>query len=284
VHFTQSLLYNEGSAGALPPPESQNNRRKSSMKPHILSMVLTLALVLAALPAAAQLGGGAIGSQVQDAARDAAMDAAKDAAKEALAKDGDWKILFNGKDLDGWEQHGGEATYKVEDGAIVGTSAPNTSNSFLCTQETFGDFILEFEFMGHPRLNSGVQFRSQVRRDGRVFGYQNELEDEAQDRNWDCGIYDEARRGWLYPTKDNEEFGKTFGDEGKRLWKDGEWNHIRIHCEDDHIRTYLNGELRADLRDEMDSEGLVGLQVHGVGDRTEPMSVRWRNVRIKELD
>ena len=198
--------------------------------------------------------------------------------------EGTWVSLFDGASLDGWEQHGGEAKYTVEDGAIVGTSVPNTSNSFLCTTRTYADFVLEFEFLGHPNLNSGVQFRSQIReRDDRVFGYQNELEDEGNARNWHCGIYDEARRGWLFPKKDDEEHGKSFGEAGGRLWKDGEWNHVRIECKGDHIRTWLNGELRTNFHDSEDAEGLIGLQVHGVGSREEPMSVRWRNLRIMEL-
>ena len=214
-----------------------------------------------------------------------AQSAAKEEAAATSDTEGPWISLFDGKTLDGWEQHSGEAKYAVEDGAIVGTSVPNTGNSFLCTKDNYGDFILEFEFLANPGLNSGVQFRSEIReRDDRVFGYQNELEDENNQRDWSCGIYDEARRGWLCPTKDNEEQGKAFGDQGKKLWKNGEWNTIRIECRGDHIQTFLNGEKRADLHDDMTTEGLIGLQVHGVGDREEPMSVRWRNLRIQELD
>jgi hypothetical protein len=43
------------------------------------------------------------------------------------------KPLFDGKTLEGWTQRGGKAKYSVEDGAIVGTTVPNTPNSFLCT-------------------------------------------------------------------------------------------------------------------------------------------------------
>lgn len=202
------------------------------------------------------------------------------------ADDEGWVKLFNGKDLEGWEQKGGVAKYKVEDGAIVGTSVPNTQNSFLCTKGAYGDFVLEFEFKGHPALNSGVQVRSNSLfkyKKGRVHGYQCELEDEAQARDWSCGIYDEGRRGWLFPKKGDEEFGKEFSEQGKRLWKDGEWNAVRIEAKGNRIKTYLNGELRADLEDDMTPSGFIGLQVHGVGDKKEPLSVRWRNIRIKEL-
>ncbi|HOZ49623.1 MAG TPA: DUF1080 domain-containing protein [Candidatus Hydrogenedentes bacterium] len=202
----------------------------------------------------------------------------------ALAEEEGWISLFNGKDLDGWEQKNGLASYTVEDGVIVGTSAPNSKNSFLCTKQHFGDFILEFEFKANPSLNSGVQIRSNSFEKfdkGRVHGYQCELEDEAQNRDWWCGIYDEGRRGWLCPAKEDEAFGKEFGDKGRALWKNGEWNQIRIEAKGDHIQTWLNGELRADLHDSMTPSGFIALQVHGVGDRTEPLSVCWRNIRVQ---
>ena len=75
------------------------------------------------------------------------------------AEDG-FVSLFDGKTLSGWEQKGGKADYVVKDGAIVGTSVPNTPNSFLCTKQTYSDFILEFEMKVHPDLNSGTQIRS----------------------------------------------------------------------------------------------------------------------------
>jgi hypothetical protein len=72
----------------------------------------------------------------------------------------DLQPIFDGKSLDGWVQRGGKARYAVEDGAIVGTSVPNTPNSFLCTEKDYGDFRLELELKGDPKLNSGIQIRS----------------------------------------------------------------------------------------------------------------------------
>ncbi len=113
------------------------------------------------------------------------------ALSPALLAD-DFKPLFDGKSLDGWTQKGGKAEYRVEDGVIVGQSVPNTSNSFLCTTKDYGDFILELDFKVDPRLNSGVQIRSQCFDEpqdvdlgggkkkrisaGRVHGYQVEID------------------------------------------------------------------------------------------------------------
>lgn len=206
-----------------------------------------------------------------------------------VAAEGEWRPLFDGKSLDGWVQRGGAAKYTVEEGEIVGTSVPNTSNSFLCTDRDYGDFILEVDFKVDPKLNSGVQIRSQhfetvstVEVDGkkkiippfRVHGYQVEI--DPSDRAWTGGIYDEARRGWLNDLKDNEAARKAF--------KPGEWNTFRVECKGDSIKTWLNGVPAADLRDGMTPKGFIALQVHGVGNRKDAGQVRWRNIRIQELD
>ena len=78
-----------------------------------------------------------------------------------------WQDLFDGKTLNGWVQRGGKAKYTVEDGCIVGASVTNTPNSFLCTEKDYGDFTLELEFKVDPKLNSGVQIRSDVFPDAR---------------------------------------------------------------------------------------------------------------------
>ena len=123
----------------------------------------------------------------------------------------EWTSLFNGKNLKGWTQLNGTAKYKVVDKAIVGVSTAGSPNSFLCTNQNYGDFILEFEVKIDEGLNSGVQFRSLSLKDynnGRVHGYQFELDPSA--RAWTGGIYDEARRGWLYPLTDNQPAQKAY--------------------------------------------------------------------------
>jgi hypothetical protein len=210
-------------------------------------------------------------------------------ASVAPAQD-DLKPLFDGKTLNGWKQHGGQAKYSVENGEIVGRSVPNTQNSFLCTEKEYGDFILEVEFKVDPTLNSGIQIRSQVfdaEREidvegkkkklpaDRVHGYQVEI--DPSERSYSGSIYDEARRGrFLADLKDNDAARKAF--------KQGDWNKFRIECKGNSIKTWINGVPAVDLKDDMTPKGLIALQVHGVGKREEPLVVRWRNIRIKELD
>src|ERR687895_722238 len=77
-------------------------------------------------------------------------------------KDG-WVTLFNGKNLDGWEQRNGTATYRVENGVIVGKTADKSPNSFLCTKKEYANFELKFEVKVDDQLNSGVQIRSKTK-------------------------------------------------------------------------------------------------------------------------
>jgi len=189
--------------------------------------------------------------------------------------DVEWQQLFDGKTLKGWKQLGGEAIYKVEDEKIVGISVKGTPNSFLCTKKDYSDFILEFEVKVDPHLNSGVQIRSNSYpgyRKGRVHGYQVEI--DPSPRAYSGGIYDEARRGWLYDLSENEAARKSF--------KKQQWNHYRVEAIGEHIRTWVNGVAAADLRDSMTLTGFIGLQVHA-SDSEEPLKVQWRNIRIKDL-
>lgn len=212
----------------------------------------------------------------------------------------EWTDLFDGKSLDGWVKRGGQATYAVEGGCIVGTSTLNTPNTFLCTPRDYADFVLEYEFMVDPRLNSGVQIRSQyfdkpveiadgARKikvpAGRVHGYQIEIDPEpGKDRWWSGGVYEEAGRGWLYPGIAGGD-GKGFTDSGRRIFKQGGWNQVRVEAVGGVIRTMLNGVARAEVRDTRVAAGFIGLQVHGIGKdkEKEGTQVRWRNLRIQEV-
>lgn len=194
---------------------------------------------------------------------------------EPAADQGEWIELFDGDSIDGWIQHGGRADFAVVDGTIVGTTRPGTPNSFLATAQEYSDFVLEFEFKVDPRMNSGVQFRSQSRedfKDGRVHGYQVEI--DPSERAWTGGIYDEARRGWLFTLENRPEARAAF--------KQDQWNQIRVEARGDSIRTWVNGVPAAELKDDRTPSGFIALQVHSTRS-AEPLQVSWRNLRLKEL-
>jgi len=205
-----------------------------------------------------------------------------------------WISLFDGETLEGWSVHSGFATYRVEDGAIVGQAVKGSPNTFLCTEEEYGDFILEFEvLLEDNELNSGVQFRSMIAphelvfwfRDekgnyqpntipaDRVYGYQVEIASGGASG----GVYDEARRAMMpwWPKKVSRK---------RRAFKDKQWNSYRIECRGDSIKTIVNGVVITDFRDAVTDRGIIGLQVHDVGDDPTPYQVRWRNIRLLPLE
>ena len=188
---------------------------------------------------------------------------------------GGWRPLFNGKDLTGWKQLNGKARYTVNNKEIVGTTVFKEPNSFLVTDKDYGDFILELELRMDSMMNSGIQVRSESKADynnGRVHGYQIEVDPSA--RAWSGGIYDEARRGWLYPMEYNRAAMKAY--------KHGQWNKYRVECIGNMIRTFVNGVPTAHLIDDMTPKGFIALQVHSIGKASEEgRTIRWRNIRIQ---
>ncbi len=185
-----------------------------------------------------------------------------------------WEMLFNGKNLKGWTKLNGTAEYLVKDGIITGISKLNTPNTFLATEKMYGDFILELEYKVDEGLNSGIQFRSNSLKefkDGRVHGYQYEI--DPSPRAWSGGIYDEARRGWLYALDKNPA--------AKTAYRAGTWNKVRIEAIGKSIRTWLNDIPCANLLDNLTATGFIALQVHSIGKPEQAgKTIQWKNIRI----
>ena len=188
--------------------------------------------------------------------------------------------IFDGKTLKGWTQRNGTATYRVENGAIVGKTKEGSPNSFLCTDKLYGNFDLKFEVKVDNGLNSGVQIRSQTKDGpkGRVNGPQVEIEMSGENGAESGYIYGEAAGGWMTPA-DKRKPHKHF--------KDGEWNAYRVVAKDAHIQVWINGVQISDLVDKeklkSHPKGFIGLQVHGIRKGSGPFEVSWRNLGIIEL-
>lgn len=177
--------------------------------------------------------------------------------------------LFNGKDLSGWKGDG----YVVEDGAIVCT--PKGRN--LITEETFSNFVLDFEFKLSPGANNGLGIHYPGTGDSAYTGMEIQILDstapkykDLKDYQFHGGLYTmaPARQGFLKPV--------------------GEWNQERVTVMGPTLKVELNGEviLRVNL-DEMSAkfpkhEGVKRRAGHigwlGHGDR-----VAFRNIHIGEL-
>ncbi len=198
----------------------------------------------------------------------------------AHGQSGPWVKLFDGQSLTGWKQVAGKARFEVYRGSIMGTSVPNSPNSFLATDKEYGDFELDMDvYMDDTTFNSGVQFRSHFDQTanngaGKVYGYQYELDPSS--RRWTAGIYDEGRRDWLYPLSLNPKAQPAF--------KLKEPNKIRIECIGNETRTWINNVPAAYLVDMLDYNGFIALQVHAVA-RPEMAGqhVYFNNIRIRSI-
>lgn len=185
-----------------------------------------------------------------------------------------WTSLFNGKDLTGWHQASGVGEYSVQNKAITGvTHKTGGGNSFLITDAKYSDFILELQFKVEVGAgNSGIQFRSHQTEQGRVTGWQFEIDDKTN-RRFTGGLYNEGNRGWAYKM--------TFNDAARSSFKPGKWNKARIEAIGNSIRTFVNGVECANLITDYDKEGFIGLQIHGVNNEaTFGKLIQWRKIRI----
>lgn len=189
------------------------------------------------------------------------------------------QALFDGKTLKGWKAIVGKAPYAIENGAIVGTMTKNSPNSFLVTEKEYGDFVLELDIkLEGAETNSGIQTRSHYdpngnKGTGMVYGRQIEV--DPTPRAWTGGIYDEARRLWLYPLELNPS--------AKSLYKAEQFNHYKIECIGNETKTWVNGVPVAYVIDTLDQTGFIGLQVHGIGNKTEleGKKVYFKNITIQ---
>jgi hypothetical protein len=191
--------------------------------------------------------------------------------------------LFNGKDLSGWKRVVGDGEYTVENNMIVGTTVAGSPNTFLATDSEYNNFILEFDAkVNDTASNSGVQIRSHFnpnedngKNKGRVYGYQ--VEEDPSSRAWSGGIYEEARRGWLYPV--------TLNPAAQKAFKVAQWNHYKIEAIDNTIKTWVNNIPVAYLVDSISHSGFIALQVHAVPDASlAGKKMYWKNIRIKTSD
>lgn len=192
-----------------------------------------------------------------------------------ISPEGKQKILFNGKNFDGWEGDTAK-TWRVENGTIVGGSLTETvpHNFFLCTKKTYANFDLKVKFKltgTEGFINTGVQFRSKraEKPDYEMVGYQADLGD-----NYWASLYDESRRNKTLIAPDSMLINK--------ILKRGDWNEYEVKCENRRIRILLNGTQTVDYIESDQSipqSGLIGLQIHGGG----KAQVAYKDLVIQEL-
>ena len=175
--------------------------------------------------------------------------------------------LFNGKNLEGWTTHGTEKWY-VENNELICESGPDKQYGYLSTNKSYKNFILKLNFKLEANGNSGVFIRSGIE-GTKINGWQVEV---APPGHHTGGIYESYGRGWLIQPKPKDE----------KILKPTEWNTMRIKVIDDKVTTWLNDRKIVMLTDEKigKGRGFIALQIHDGGG----IKVRWKNIKIKELN
>lgn len=177
------------------------------------------------------------------------------------------KDLFNGKDLDGWVNHGEEKWY-VENGELICESGPKADYGYLSTKDFYDNFELSLDFKQDADGNSGVFIRSTV--DGTIVsGWQVEVAPPGKHTG---GIYESYGRNWLIKPEPEKE----------KVLKMGEWNTLKIRVNGSNVTTWLNGVEMVRLQDDIigKGKGAIALQIHDGGG----IKVRWRNIKLTPLE
>ncbi|MCC6143910.1 MAG: DUF1080 domain-containing protein [Candidatus Hydrogenedentes bacterium] len=177
-----------------------------------------------------------------------------------LGRLGEWRPIFNGKDLEGWDQWGQEE-WLVEDGAIVGRSGPKKSEGYLATKEIFSKVRVRGQVKMLGEGNFGLFYHSTVtyKDDGYpvISGVQGEVQPEWPGATgW---IYESYKRGWLV-----EPDPTTLGAMALRP---GQWNAYEIRVDGPRATTWVNGIRVLDYTDPAPNlhEGALALQLHTGG-------------------
>jgi hypothetical protein len=202
-----------------------------------------------------------------------------------------WRKIFNGKNLDGWEQIGNGVWHVMADGTLVGQRMPRrdfpqswpvdrktysdwlNTQAWLYTKSDYGEYDLHLEYWLPAGGNSGVSLRdpsraryaittpADFRRTPSKLGYEIQLNNQYPDPQPSGSIY-------------------TFVQAKTGAQKDNEWNMLDIAVRDAGLKVRLNGRLVAEHPGDpaRPKTGPVGLQLHD-----QYSVVMFRDIRLREV-
>jgi len=218
-----------------------------------------------------------------------------------------WKLLWNGKNADGWRSAKSENFpahgWTIRDGVLTvheNDGAESAGGGDIITRKRYANFELMADFKITPGANSGIKIFVQPNLSpvdkktgkpaavGSAIGLEFQILDDAKHPDAKLGRDGDRTIGSLYDlipaTKD------------KKVLPIGEWNHARILSQGKHVTFWLNGEqtvefergstafraavAKSKFKDIPDfgewTDGHILLQEHG-------NEVSFRNVKIREL-
>lgn len=203
-----------------------------------------------------------------------------------------WKLLFDGKTLDGWRDYNGDsltAPWVVEDGCIRAKGSGSDASGYIVTDTIYENFELAWDWKIAEGGNSGMLYHVVENPKFKV-PYVTGPEYQLID---DLG-FPEPLEDWQ---KTAADYAMHVPDPSKTIIKPaGEWNTSKIVFDNGHVEHWLNGEKVLEFEAWTDDwfekknsgkwkdapeyglarKGVICLQDHG--------SAAWfRNIKIKEL-
>ena len=205
------------------------------------------------------------------------------AATAGFSAEPPWRALFNGRDLNGWKivSSPPRASATIENGEMVGHMVRGTpEHTFFCTEEKFGDFILELDCFQTGGFNTGVLFRcidAPADATVRLHGYEAKI-DPSPTRRWTGGLFDDYGKNWLwlYTLKDDER--------ARTACRFNEWARICVEAIGRALKVWVNGVATTRLLHDKYSRGYIVLKIHSfpaTGDPAQEKNlIHFKNVRI----
>lgn len=186
-----------------------------------------------------------------------------------------FKSLYNGKDLTGWTTTGN--WLPQEDGSLLiqpreGEKGWERYGAYLWSDKKYKDFVLDLEYAYPPDGNSGVYFRVGDRNDPVKQGI------EAQ-------VLDSSKKKGALSQHDHGGIISAAAPSANMSQPPHEWNRMVVTCVGNHLQVELNGKQIIDTQldegplKDRPAEGYIGLQDHG-----QPNDIKFRNIRIRELN
>lgn len=250
------------------------------MKTHAWRPVPTLAMVCRNPDGSPRLSMGAGTPAGTSAVKRILLGLSLVLAPSFRAGEPPWVPLFNGRDFTGWTLVGPTnlAPAAIEEGAMILRQRIKTAeHTFVASERTFRDFILELDLKDDPGFNSGILVRCVAAPDAarvRLNGYQVKIDNTA--RAWTGGIFDDFGDSWrwLHDLADNEP--------GRAAFRLGEWARFRIEAIGETIKVWVNGVPTCHLVDEKYREGRIAFKIHALGERPSDTlnAIRLKNIRI----
>ncbi|WP_214070276.1 DUF1080 domain-containing protein [Mucilaginibacter sp. dw_454] len=224
----------------------------------------------------------------------------------AAEKSAGWKLLFDGKSLNGWrsyyETDNPSKGWKIEDGCLKnakGNGRPRTGGGDLMTDELFTDFEFSFEWNIQQVGNSGIYYMLQERQHNPGFLMYNG-DDGTSAVAFEYQLVDDERHPDVLQNGPIHATGALYAlippNDAKKLNPAGQFNESRIIVKGNHVEHWLNGKkivefdlggdvlLKAIAKSKFKNEPDFGkkkptrilLQDHGD-------EIRFRNMKIRSL-